>query len=194
MQQRYAKKGQVHSTLHRYLGMVSLSLFIGSFLHASSGSSSIKDQSTFSKERPALVNVGAGVFNVVRGKKSFLYEVDYYAKFSIYQKKAFFMRPMIGFMGTSKASVFIYAGLAFDTFFGDHVVVTPAFAPGVYFKGKGKNLGYPLEFRSSIEIAYRFFNKSRLGMRFYHLSNASIGDKNPGTECLSLYYSIPISY
>jgi hypothetical protein len=71
-------------------------------------------------------------------------------------------------------------------------VLTPSFAAGYYDNGDGVDLGHEVEFRSSIELSYRFDNRTRLGVSFYHLSNASIGDTNPGTEVLSVVYSIPL--
>ena len=53
-----------------------------------------------------------------------------------------------------------------------------------------RDLGYELEFRSGIEIGYVFCNKSRLGVHFYHISNASLGRKNPGEEACP----VPILY
>ena len=49
-----------------------------------------------------------------------------------------------------------------------------------------------MEFRSTIELGYRFDDRSRLSLAFGHLSNAGIGDSNPGTEVLTLYYHLPI--
>ena len=84
-------------------------------------------------------------------------------------------------------------GVLMDIFFGRRLVVTPNFAPSLYWKGtSGKDLGHPLEFRSGLEIAYRFDDRSRLGLAVHHLSNASISDDNPGTELLTLYYSLPM--
>ena len=67
------------------------------------------------------------------------------------------------------------------------------FAPTIYYRGTGVDLGFPLEFRSSVELAYRFDDRSRLGAQIYHLSNASLGWQNPGTEVLMLSYSVPIT-
>ena len=73
-------------------------------------------------------------------------------------------------------------------------MVTPSFAPGFYDQGDSTlDLGHELEFRSQIEFAYRFDNRSRLGVAVSHYSNASIGDENPGTESAILYYSIPLN-
>ena len=52
-------------------------------------------------------------------------------------------------------------------------------------------MGHTVEFRSQLEFAYRFDNRSRLGFAISHYSNASLGDANPGTESLTLYYSVP---
>ena len=49
-----------------------------------------------------------------------------------------------------------------------------------------------LEFRSQIELATRFDDRSRLGLAFSHISNASVGERNPGTEILTLTYMVPV--
>ncbi len=65
-------------------------------------------------------------------------------------------------------------------------------AAGLYAKGGGKNLHYPLEFRSSIECAYIFDDESRLGLQLSHISNASIARRNPGVESIVVIYSFPL--
>jgi hypothetical protein len=68
-------------------------------------------------------------------------------------------------------------------------VATPGFAAGLFHRGGGQNLGGPVEFRSSIELAYRFGDGSRLGLNLSHLSNGGFYDRNPGTESLVLVWS-----
>ena len=64
-----------------------------------------------------------------------------------------------------------------------------------YFEGNGKDLGHVFEIRSALEVAYRFDDRSRLGVMFYHISNAGLGDdKNPGAEALTLSYSFPLRW
>lgn len=140
-----------------------------------------------------LLNVGAGVFNIVRNKKSMNFQLEYRSDFAIYRNSRFLIRPLVGVMVTTQASAYFYGGIAFDCFLSPQIVFTPSFAPGIYIKGKGMELGLPLEFRSSAELSYRFKNRSRFGGMFYHMSNASLGYKNPGTECLVFFYSIPLS-
>ena len=71
-------------------------------------------------------------------------------------------------------------------------MLRPSFAVGAYADGNGKDLGGVLEFRSAIALAWRFDDRSRLGVEFSHLSNAGIYDTNPGTENLTVNYSVPL--
>ncbi|MEN9654968.1 MAG: hypothetical protein RL235_1080 [Chlamydiota bacterium] len=96
-------------------------------------------------------------------------------------------------MSTAFGSGYLYAGLNFDFLLGGRLAFAPGFAAGYYWAGSGKNLGYPIEFRSGIELAWQFADAERIGVHFYHLSNASIGKRNPGEESLVLFYDIPVS-
>jgi len=100
------------------------------------------------------------------------------------------LQPFAGLMLTAKGSVYFCFGGCYDIYLGKYFVLTPSFAPGVYFKNGGKDLGLPLEFRSSIALAAEFCNCHRLGIQFYHISNGSLGRKNPGEESLVIFYSI----
>jgi hypothetical protein len=65
---------------------------------------------------------------------------------------------------------------------------------GYFEKGDGKALGNEIEFRSGGEISYRYEDRSRIGIGIHHLSNAGLGDKNPGEESFMVNYSIPINW
>ena len=60
--------------------------------------------------------------------------------------------------------------------------ITPSFAPGYYNYGDGKDLGYPLEFKSEMQISLDLSKSTQLGMSYNHISNASLGTKNPGAS------------
>ena len=137
---------------------------------------------------PDFLTFGAGWFDWNRQKKqageiNLEYRSD---------RKLWVFKPLAGAMVTSTGSFYGYAGVGIDVFFGRRFVVTPSFAPGVYVRGGGHDLGHVIEFRSQAEFAYRFDDRSRLGLAVSHISNASIGDTNPGTELFTLYYSVPI--
>ena len=41
------------------------------------------------------------------------------------------------------------------------------------------------------KLSYELENKNRIGVSFGHISNANIGDKNPGVEILSFSIQVP---
>ena len=60
--------------------------------------------------------------------------------------------------------------------------LTPSFAPGYYDSGNGKDLGHELEFKSEVQLSLELPKDSQIGFSYNHLSNASLGDKNPGAN------------
>ncbi len=46
----------------------------------------------------------------------------------------------------------------------------------------GKDLGHVLEFKSELQISLDMSESSQFGFSYNHISNASIGDKNPGAN------------
>lgn len=107
--------------------------------------------------------------------------------------KLWVFQPMVGFMHNGHGTTDLYAGISLDVFFGNRFVIRPSFAPSYYHRGGGEDLGYGLEFRSAIEFAYRFDDRSRLGLEVYHMSNAGLGKTNPGEESINVVYSLPVT-
>ena len=136
---------------------------------------------------PSFLTMGVGYFDINDDQGAVEARVEWRGS-----KLFWHFHPLIGAMGNGDGSLYGYVGTAIDMFFGKRIVVTPSFAVGAYTDGKGKDLGHVIEFRSGIELAWRFDNRMRLGLSFYHLSNAGISDNNPGTEVLSLGLSIPL--
>ena len=135
---------------------------------------------------PDFIVVGVGGFDVNDNETAGQFEVQVR-----FQKKIWLFKPQIGAFATTKSGFYAYAGGAMDLFFGRRYVVSPGFSIGTYGKGDGKKLGGALEFRSSLEIAYRLRNRGRVGVQIGHLSNASLYEGNPGTEFAILNYSMP---
>lgn len=140
------------------------------------------------RETKKLLNFGSGVYDIISNPNSALFQCEYRSFLKCYPA----VRPLSGAMITTNAAFYIYSGMAFDIFLGKSWILTPSFAPGLYFKGHGKDLFFPLEFRSSLELSYELPNQGRLGGQFYHISNASMGKKNPGVEALVFFYSYPL--
>ena len=137
---------------------------------------------------PALLTFQGGVFDVIQSDdEAAAFALEYRHEPVWWQVK-----PFGGMMGTADGAFHGYAGIVVDVPLGDSFAFTIGFAPGYFHEGGGKDLGHALEFRSSGELAYVFENKSRLGLMVNHISNASLSDRNPGTEVLMLSYSVPV--
>ncbi len=139
-------------------------------------------------EDPPFFALGAGFYDINDNEEAAEFRAEYRAA-----GKLWIFKPFGGLMTTTDAAVYGYGGFLVDVYFGNRVVLTPSLAAGAYSDGNGKDLGHTIEFRSALELSYRFDDRSRLGLMFYHLSNASLDDNNPGTEILSLTYAIPLS-
>ena len=95
------------------------------------------------------------------------------------------LKPFLGVMRNGDNGKYVYSGLRKDIGISEKWFFTPSFALGYYDRGDSKDLGYNLEFRSQIEISYKL-KSSRIGFNLNHISNASIGDTNPGTESATI--------
>ncbi len=100
-------------------------------------------------------------------------------------KNNYDLKPFLGVMRNGDNGKYIYSGLRKDIGISEKWFFTPSFAVGYYDRGDSKDLGYNLEFRSQIEFSYKL-KSSRIGFNLNHISNASIGDTNPGTESATI--------
>ena len=89
--------------------------------------------------------------------------------------------PITGGFLTENNAFYLYTGVQAEYELG-FLKITPSFAPGYYNYGNGKDLGYPLEFKSEIQVTLNLTESSNLGMSYNHISNASLGSKNPGAN------------
>ncbi len=89
--------------------------------------------------------------------------------------------PITGGFVTENSAAYIYTGIEWNVDMGG-MIFTPSFAPGLYHEGDGKDLGHVLEFKSEVQLSYIFSNKTSFGVSYNHVSNASLGDKNPGAN------------
>mgnify|MGYP001024992335 FL=1 len=151
------------------------------------------DVSTFTLAKdPAYVTISGGYFDYVRGN-------DTGAEISLEYRSDYelgWFKPFAHGAYVTNGMTFLGAGLLLDLQVGDNWIVQPSFAPTWWRDKSGQfdlDLGSALEFRSRLEVAYRFENKFRLGVSITHTSNASTGDTNPGTEAVMLNVSVPTS-
>ena len=110
----------------------------------------------------------------------------------------FFLKPFVGIEYTGDKASYFLTGLYIEDNLGklftgeeNKITFTPSFGAGYYDDGSGKKLGNNIQFRTTLEISYEILNKNRIGFSFGHISNANLGDKNPGVEIFSISYQIP---
>ena len=91
------------------------------------------------------------------------------------------LSPVTGAMITADNATYFYTGIQAHYKLGS-LNLTPSFTPGYYNEGNGKDLGHALEFKSEVQLSLELPKDSQIGFSYNHLSNASLGDKNPGAN------------
>ena len=91
------------------------------------------------------------------------------------------LSPITGVLITSDNAGYVYTGVQAQYKIGI-LNITPSFTPGLYHEGDGKDLGHMLEFKSEVQLSLDLSKNTELGFSYNHLSNASLGDKNPGAN------------
>ena len=97
------------------------------------------------------------------------------------------LSPITGFMITADSTSYFYTGVQAEYKIGK-LNLTPSFSPGIYSMGDGKDLGSPLEFKSELQLSVDLLPGTKLGYSHSHLSNANLGDKNPGADSYMLNF------
>ena len=98
------------------------------------------------------------------------------------------LKPTTGAFITRDSASYAYIGGKIDFKLGPFIL-SPSFGPGYYDQGNGKDLGHELEFKSQIDLGLNIGKSSNLSFGYSHLSNASLGDKNPGANSYSFSLS-----
>jgi lipid A 3-O-deacylase len=142
-------------------------------------------------EEPSYLELGAGVYDIIgdHGQhETFGGSAEFH-----FGQKLFFIGPAVGVIADARGGGMVYAALYSDISLGP-MVVTPLAGIGAWWHGNhvDENLGGTFEFRLSLAAAYEFADRSRLGLRFGHISSAGINKKNPGENDLMLTYGLPL--
>ncbi len=141
----------------------------------------------------SFIEVGGGVYDIIgNAHRNETAGADVEFR---YGKKLFFVGPAVGVIGDLHGGGMIYAAFYSDFALGP-VIITPLAGLGAWRHGGGndEDLGGTFQFRLSLAASYQFANRSRLGLRFGHISNADIHRRNPGENDLMLTYGLPLSF
>ena len=97
------------------------------------------------------------------------------------------LSPVTGAMITADSATYLYTGVQAQYKLGK-INFNPSFTPGLYGAGDGKDLGHVVEFKTELQLTVDMFENSEFGLKYNHISNASLGDKNPGANSYMLNF------
>ena len=118
-----------------------------------------------------------------------MFQLDYDFDKTLFGSPIGDFKPVVGFLVTDDNAKYGYAGVRLDYKIANNLVlISPSFTPGVYGKGDGKDLGHSVEFKTQVRAALNLSPMSNIGISYSHISNASLGDKNPGANNYSISF------
>ncbi|MDT8440841.1 MAG: acyloxyacyl hydrolase [Desulfuromonadales bacterium] len=146
------------------------------------------DVNTARDDSPS-VNVALGTVNLLDAHKKGYLGLEY----RVQPLGDWQLRPVLATGWITDAAWHIAAGLKRDFRIDKGWTLTPGFSVLFFEDGDIVTLGSSIQFKSELEISYRFPGQNRLGLAFFHVSNGGLGDKNPGTEALVLSFGVPLT-
>jgi hypothetical protein len=135
------------------------------------------------------LSTSIGQFDINDTKDSAEYRIEYLkGSISKLSPGNLSLKPFYGAMINGDDGKYFYSGLRKDIVLSNKTYLTPSFAIGYYDQGKSKDLGYDLEFRSQLEISFKLESMNRIAISINHISNASLGEQNPGVESMVISF------
>lgn len=101
------------------------------------------------------------------------------------------IQPFAGADLGEDRSRYLYLGVLRVLSLGARLRLTPSLGIGHFADGTF-TLGYPLEFRSGVELGLRLGWPLEIGAAVHHLSNGGLGRLNPGSEQLVVFSRFPL--
>ena len=146
------------------------------------GLSFLVSSPSLGEEKRSGVNFYTGMFDFSDDKKSSaLFGLEHQNENLYRDTIVGRVSPVTGMMITADNAAYFYTGIEANYELGP-LKVTPSFTPGLYSQGEGKDLGHPLEFKSEVQLSMDLGETTNFGMSYNHVSNASLGEKNPGAN------------
>ena len=159
----------------------SLKIILGLFILISLANSSYGEEKKEDTNEHSL-NFYSGMFDYSDdGQKAVLFGFQHENEDLVRDSFLGTLSPVTGFMITENNAAYGYTGV--QAFYNlGQLNFTPSFTPGLYRQGDGKDLGHTIEFKTELQFSLDVFSNSELGFSYNHISNASLGKKNPGAN------------
>lgn len=133
----------------------------------------------------AEVLAAAGVAGVFDARRTLQTRLEYHFRNPLFWK----LRPYLAAGVAGDSAYHAGTGLAYRLRLDPDWRILAGSGPALYWRHRGYDLGNRLEFISFIELDRRLAPGHWLGLRLAHISNAGLGEINPGREMLGLTYS-----
>jgi lipid A 3-O-deacylase len=128
------------------------------------------------------INFYSGMFDFSDdGQRALLFGLQHQNENLIRESVLGEISPVTGFFLTENQAAYLYTGIQAHYNLGD-LDFTPSFTPGLYHEGDGKDLGHVIEFKTEVQFSINTSADTKLGFSYNHVSNASLGSKNPGAN------------
>ena len=128
------------------------------------------------------INFYSGMFDFSDdGQKALLFGLQHQNENFIRDSVLGEISPVTGFFLTENQAAYLYTGIQAHYNLGD-LDFTPSFTPGLYHEGDGKDLGHVIEFKTEVQFSINTSADTKFGFSYNHVSNASLGSKNPGAN------------
>ena len=128
------------------------------------------------------INFYSGMFDFSDdGQRALLFGLQHQNENLIRESVLGEISPVTGFFLTENQAAYLYTGIQAHYNLGD-LDFTPSFTPGLYHEGDGKDLGHVIEFKTEVQFSINNSADTKLGFSYNHVSNASLGSKNPGAN------------
>ncbi len=147
-------------------------------------------QDTIRQKEPGYVLLAGGIYSCLD-----LWASTGFMNFQIQPgARLWVLQPQAGMLVSYTGACMVYGGLTYPATPVKWLVIQTGAAVGFYDDGKGIHLGYPVEFRLSLSVLFRFRDFTQVGCEFAHISNANMSTHNPGTESLSIIFQLPMRH
>ena len=128
------------------------------------------------------INFYSGMFDFSDdGQRALLFGLQHQNENLIRESALGEISQVTGFFLTENQAAYLYTGIQAHYNLGD-LDLTPSFTPGLYHEGDGKDLGHVIEFKTEVQFSINTSADTKFGFSYNHVSNASLGSKNPGAN------------
>lgn len=137
---------------------------------------------------PARLGFGAGVLGFLDADRTLNFSADY--RFAVSGR----LQPRAMASWATDGSRLLGTGLLLNLDLDARSRFTLGFGPGYYERNRGRDLGSSIEFITTAEFSFDVGRRRRIGLSVGHISNGGLNGKNPGTETLMLFWSVPVGF